>query len=138
LPSDARLICVPPEVVDQVWPKIAGLIYVAMKKGQVGSFQPVCDAVLAGRALLWVAWDGESPNIEAAAVTKIEETEWRRVCTVVACGGHQMDRWVHLLDTIDDYARTEKCSAMRIYGRNGWERVLPAYRRKRVILEKAL
>ncbi len=133
-----QLICIPPEVVGPVWEKVSGLIYVAMKKGQVGSFQPVNDAVLSGHALLWVAWDGESPNIEAAAVTRIEETEWRRVCTIVACGGYQMERWVHLLDTIDDYAREQKCSAMRIYGRGGWERVLPAYKRKRVILEKVL
>ncbi len=136
--SECQLICIPPDAVGQVWPKISGLIYVAMKKGQCGSFESVKNDVLSGRALLWVAWDGESPGIEAAAVTLIEETEWRRVCTIVACSGAHMDRWIHLLDTIEDYGRTEKCSAARLYGRCGWEAMLPAYRRKRVILEKAL
>lgn len=133
-----QLICIPPDVVDQVWPRISGLIFVAMKKGQVGSFEVVKNDILSGRSLLWVAWDGVSPTIEAAAVTRIEETEWRRVCTIVACGGAHMERWIHLLDTIEDYGRTEKCSAARIYGREGWHRMLPSYRRKRVILEKAL
>lgn len=132
------LICVPPEVVDQVWPRISGLIYVAMKKGQVGSFEFVKDSVLSGRSLLWVAWDGVSPGIEAAAITAIEQTEWRKVCTIVACSGANMDRWIHLLETIEDYGRSEKCSATRIYGREGWSKMLPSYRRKRVILEKAL
>lgn len=133
-----QLICVPPDVVNQVWPKIAGLIFVAMKKGQVGSFESVKTDILEGRALLWLAWDGESPNVEAAAVTLIEQTEWRKVCTIVACGGAHMERWIHLLETIEDYGRAEKCSAARIFGRAGWERMLTSYRRKRVILEKAL
>lgn len=133
-----ELICVPPEVVNQVWPKISGLIYVAMKKGQVGSFESVKGDILSGRALLWLAWDGQSPDVEAAAVTLIEETEWRKVCTIVACGGAHMDRWIHLLDTIEDYGRSEGCSAARIFGRRGWGEMLPAYKHKRTILEKAL
>lgn len=133
-----QLICVPPGVVDQVWPRIFGLIKFAMKKGEVGSFESIEDAVLSGRVLVWVAWDGESPDIEAAAITELQRTEWRKVCCILACAGAHMDRWIHLLGTIEKYAKDEGCSAVRVIGRNGWEKLLPSYRRKRVLLEKIL
>ncbi len=136
--SECQLVCIPPNVVDQVWPKISGLIFVAMKKGQVGSFESVKNATLEGRALLWVAWDGVSPDIEAAAVTELQLTEWRKVCTVLACGGAHIERWIHLLETIEQYAKSEGCSAVRVIGRNGWEKLLPTYHRKRVLLEKLI
>lgn len=133
-----QLICVPPKVVGQVWPRVRGLIHLAIKKGDFSSFAPVQDRVLQGQSLLWVAWDGESPDVEAAAVTEIQRTEWRKFCVIVACAGAHMDRWIHLLDTIEDYARGEECTAVRLLGRNGWEKMLPAYRRKRIVLEKII
>lgn len=133
-----QLICVPPNVVDQVWPKISGLIYVAMKKGQVGSFESIQNAILTGRVLVWVAWDGESPNIEATAVTELQSTEWRKVCCVLACAGAHMERWIHLLETIEEYAKSEGCSAVRVIGRHGWQKMLPSYKVKRILMEKLL
>jgi len=92
--------------------------------------------VLQGRALLWLAWDGEDVN--AAAVTEIGVTEWRKVCNIVACAGADMKRWLDLLEPIEEFAKAEGCAAMRIMGRKGWTRVLKAYRPRRVILEKEL
>ncbi len=98
-------------------------------------------------------------EIVAAAVTELQQTERCKFCIVVACGGssheeHQgvdarlrglcrerpggMARWLHLLTPIENWARAEGCDAMRIMGRRGWSRVLPAYRLTRVVLEKEL
>lgn len=135
---ECKLICVPPDAVAQIWPKISGLIYVAMKKGNFSAFAPVKDAVLNGNALLWLVWDGVSPNAEAAVVTQLNETEWRRVCTIVACGGMRMKRWIGLIKPIEDFAKSCGCSAVRIIGRDGWSRVLTDYRPKRLVMEKEL
>jgi hypothetical protein len=99
---------------------------------------------------------GDGKRIAAAAVTALHETEWRKVCVVVACGARQReggDRgrghgagtrpregggWLALLDGIEDYARKAGCSAVRIMGRKGWARVLTSYRAKRIILERDL
>jgi hypothetical protein len=60
-----------------------------MKRGDLSSFGPVEDSVLRGDALLWLALsceDGDGVRIDAAAVTELYRTEWRKVCVVVACG----------------------------------------------------
>jgi hypothetical protein len=43
-----------------------------------------------------------------------------------------------LFERIEQYAKDEGCSAIRLYGRKGWERVLDGYKVEHVILEKAL
>lgn len=132
-----QLICVPPDMVTQIWTHVSGLVYVALKKGGISAFAPIEAAVLSGEMLLWVATE-DAQSIKAAAVTCIEQTEWRRVCCIVACGGRGMDNWLPLIGGLEDYAKGEDCRAMRIIGREGWQKALPDYQRKRVILEKAL
>lgn len=129
-------VCVDPAKIRLVWPRVSGLIYAAMKRGDLSSYGAVEDSVLCGDALLWIVRDGL--DIPAAAVTELQETEWRKVCVIVACGGADMDRWIDLIARIEEFARAESCSATRIIGREGWARLLTAYRPKRVVLEKEL
>jgi hypothetical protein len=131
-----QLVCVPPDNAAAIWPHVRALIYAAMKRGDLSSFRPVEASVLAGDALLWLAWDGT--HIQAAAVTELHQTEWRKVCVVVACGGAGMRAWIPLLDGIEAYARAAGCTAVRIMGRKGWMRLLGDYRVKRIVLEKDL
>jgi hypothetical protein len=115
---------------------VRALIHAAMRRGDLSSFRPVEAAVRAGDALLWLAWDGT--RIQAAAVTELHATEWRKACVLVACGGKEMRAWLPLLEGIEAYARAAGCSAVRIMGRKGWMRLLGDYRVKRIVLEKDL
>jgi hypothetical protein len=155
-PAGCHLVCVPPDKVALAWPSVRSLIFAAMKRGDLSSFGSVEDSVLRGDALLWLALsyeDGEGVRIDAAALTELHRTEWRKVCVVVACGApsrlrasgqaaasrvSDMRRWIRLLDGIEDFARAEGCSATRIIGRKGWARVLTSYQAKRIVLEKDL
>lgn len=142
-----QLLCVPPDKVALIWPRVSDLILAAMKRGDLSSFEPVESSVLTGHALLWLAVthedgreraDGARVQVHAAAVTELHQTEWRKVCVIVACGGTEMGRWLDLIGPIEEFARAEQCSAVRIMGRMGWTRVLPTYRPKRIVLEKEL
>jgi hypothetical protein len=173
-----QLVCVPPEQIGRAWPHVRHLILTAMKRGGLSSLQPVEDAVLRGDALLWLAIareDGRkrpdgagdlrsmsgAGHIAAAAVTELHQTEWRKVCVLVACGGAASGRsrhsprrrastlwcssrvvgarnWVGLLDGIEAYARATGCEAVRLMGREGWQRLLPSYRRTGIVLERTL
>ena len=87
--AGCHLVCVPPDKVALAWPSVRSLILAAMKRGDLSSFGPVEDSVLRGDALLWLALtdeDGDGVRIDAAAVTELHRTEWRKVCVVVACG----------------------------------------------------
>ena len=148
---ECHLVCIPPDKVALVWPLARNLIFAAMKRGDLSSFGPVEDSVLRGDALLWLALtyeDGDGVRIDAAAVTELHRTEWRKVCVVVACGAtsgrfaaspaSDGRRWIGLLEGIEGFARAEGCSATRIIGRKGWARVLTSYQTKRIVLEKEL
>jgi hypothetical protein len=135
--TECELVCIPPDCVHLVWPRVAGLIEAAMRRGDLSSFAAVAAAVSAGRAQLWVA--SEHPDgIAAAAVTELHQPRRRKYCVIVACGGYDMARWLHLLAPIEDFARAEGCDAMRIMGRKGWARVLPDYKVNRIVLEKEI
>ena len=120
-----------------------GRIRHAMERGGISSYGDVAQAVLDGWALLWVVWDECSPShtprkVYGVGVTQTSTTEWRKVCTIIAYSGEDRRRWLHLIKAVEDYARIEGCSAVRICGRKGWQRVLKDYRAKRVILEKEI
>ena len=133
-----QLVCVPPDVVAQVWPHVSTLIYRAMKKGGISSFKPLAESVLAGKSQLWVAWSEEEQQIKAAAVTELQETEWSKFCVIVALGGKDIATWLDIGGPIYEFAKAEGCKAMRLYGRKGWKDALPDWRVTRFVMERAL
>jgi hypothetical protein len=130
-----ELICIDPERVHQFWPCVEPLIARAMAHSSVSSLDGIACAVHAGRALLWIVWNGE--EIKAAVVTELGTVDGKRLCTIAACGGRDSDEWLPLIADLEKYARAEGCKAMRIFGRRGWERLLPGYA-ARTMLEKEL
>lgn len=129
-------VCIAPDCVQFVWHKVSHLIKRAIERVDLGHFGKVQADVVNGNSLLWVAWDGD--RIKGAAVTQLEQTEKRLVCTIVACGGEDSYLWLHLIEKIEDYARAEGCDCVRIFGRKGWARVLKNYQAPSVILERQL
>jgi hypothetical protein len=131
-----ELICVAPDRVHEFWPHVSDLIHRAIRRTNLSHSQDIDFDVLNGDGLLWIAWNGSS--VEAAATTSLIETDAEKVCVLTACGGEDMGRWLGLLSQIEDYAKAEGCSRVRIFGRKGWVRVLERYRIRNVILEKEL
>jgi hypothetical protein len=137
MPALVEIACVPPDKVALIWPRVSGLIFIAMKRGDLAAFAPVEQNVLSGMSQLWLAVENRN-DIIAAAITELHATEWRKVCVIVACGGKDMSRWIELIEEIEKFAKAEGCSRTRIVGRKGWERVLPDYRTRRIVLDKDL
>jgi hypothetical protein len=136
LDATSELICVDPARIRKFWPHVLPLIAAAMKRGGITDLADVERAVLGGHALVWIAWNGAA--IKAAAVTQLSTVNGERMCTIVACGGSDSKEWLPLLAELERYAKAEHCRAMRIFGRRGWERLLPDYKPARVLLEKEL
>jgi hypothetical protein len=130
----AELSCVDPAQVATIWPHVADAIHRAMVRGRMGRFCDVADDVRTGNAYLWLASAGDA--VLAAAVTKVTTDESERVCTIVACAGHDWRRFGTLIDGLEEYARAEDCSAIEICGRPGWSRRLQDYRLVKVVLRK--
>lgn len=130
------LCCVDPKDVHKIWwPQARLLIKAAIEQTDLSDFADIERDVLSGDQLLWLAI---SNHIEAAATTHLIKTRGKPVLVITACSGTQRERWVSLRHRIENYAKAEGCSRVRIFGRRGWERVLKDYRVEHVILEKAL
>ena len=82
--------------------------------------------------------EGSAQAIDAVASTRLQHTDAGKICVITACAGHNMSRWLPLISGIENYARDEGCSCVRIFGRKGWLRVLEGYRAKHIVLDKAL
>ena len=102
----------------------------------MGRFSVVEADVLNGHALLWITI--KDRKICGAVVTQIQETETAKVCEILACGGRDVRRWMHLLPTLEQYARMFGCSKVRFSGRVGWERVMTNYTVEKIVMERRL
>jgi hypothetical protein len=129
------LCCVDPKDVHSIWPQARGLIRAAIEATDLSDFADIESQVLSGDQLLWLAI---SDHIEAAATTHLIKTRGKPVLVVTAVSGALRERWLPLRYQIENYAKAEGCSCVRLYGRKGWERALKDYRVEYVIMEKEL
>lgn len=134
--AECSLVCVDPEKINAIWPHVEPLLRPVMVRSGEMLLTDLAKALVERRMLLWLAWDGT--EIVGACVTELSRTTRGLVCIIVAMGGNDRKRWLHFTKQLEDFARAEKCVAMRLYGRKGWKRVLRDYRETRIILEKEL
>lgn len=68
-------------------------------------------------------WTPATDELEAAFITAIYDVRGESNCTIVACGGKNLDLWKHFIKDVEDWARELGCKSIRIYGRRGWARL---------------
>lgn len=136
MPPLVDIVCIDPKQVSEIWPHVRSLLQEACRRTGLNAFADIEAEILAGRSLLWIAWNGST--IESAAATVLINSESGRVCIITVCGGSGIKRWLYLVGQIEDYAKREGCARVRIHGRKGWLRVLDGYEQKYVIMDKEL
>lgn len=134
---DAKLLCVPPHMVEHWLPIVAPLIAKAWAEFGMDIPAWLLPDLREGRALIWLAVDRDN-KIMCALVTSIVTRHAGKVCKLMACGGERMEIWSAFHLEIERYAKGEGCVKVAIEGRRGWERALSGYRISRVTLEKVL
>jgi hypothetical protein len=135
-----QLICVSPTSVRDIWPLAKPLLRLAIARTSLGSFSKTESDVLCGNTLLWLAVEGDrrSLSIIAVALTELQQTDAGIACVITACAGKKMPRWLHLIHEIEEFARREGCTCVRLFGRRGWSRALQGYFQKNFILERSI
>ena len=135
--ASVDLICVDPKEIEAAWPHAASWVKSAFDTGLGDStYEATRGLVFGGNALLWLIVDGR--DVVGSVVTQITQEPAKKLCTVLAIGGRGMVRWKHLMSKIEKYAAQQECAAVRIYGRQGWQRVYPEYVQPWVALERKL
>lgn len=124
------------EHLQEWWPQAWPLLRPAVERGGHMTAESVYKGLRECDLQLWVATDSDA--MKAACVTEISQWPATRECTVVLCGGQDSSGWLHLLATIEAWAKAADCRRMMIDGRAGWIRKLPDYRKVSVVLSKEL
>ena len=95
-------------------------------------FEDVEKAINDGIMQLW-------PAKNSAAVTEIVQYARKKVCNVFLAGG-DLDEIIGGMDSLTEWARSQGCESVTLYGRKGWERVLDSHGFKpvMVVLERKI
>lgn len=134
--ASVEAVCVDPKRAKEIWPVIKHWLRAAHDRGDLTTFAELEKSCLEGNGLIWLAWNGKT--LEGAAVTELIRTDRSLYCLIQACGGGNAKNWLHLLASIEQFARDEGCDFVRIVGRRGWKRLLNNYKEKLVVLERPL
>jgi hypothetical protein len=132
--AKAELVCVDPARVCEIWPHVRGSLEAACRRTGLNAFADFEADILAGRSLVWIVWNGR--KVEAAAATALSNSDIGKVCVITLCAGNGMQRWLKLVGRIEDYARDEGCTRLRIFGRKGWLRVLEGFEARYLVMDK--
>lgn len=84
--------------------------------GGTHTFEDVVDLVASGRAQLWPAERG-------VAVTEIIVYPRKRVLHIFLAAG-EMDQLLDMIESAEQWGRTQGCTSLTMSGRMGWQRVL--------------
>lgn len=86
---------------------------------------------------LWAVITGD--HLQALLATTLSvELSGHRTAGIVFAVGEAPREWVHLIDELEDWARTQGCTRLEIWARKGWAKMLQDYKLSHVLLEKHL
>lgn len=123
--------------VEDVWPLLEPHLRRVERETATVSVAALKALALNCEAQVWGVQDGRG-NVTGACVTRVYESAGSRFCTIFVAAGHLMPVLPDGILVIEDWARGLGCRAIEIIGRKGWERVLPGYAQRAVVLEKTL
>jgi hypothetical protein len=133
----ANFFAIQPTDVDAVRPWLEPfLTEFAAKTALVGPEDVISQAKRAD-CQLWTYHDGQ--KFRGVVATRIHQTTIGRMCSLWVCIGLDADElMLGVHDEIETWARGIGCYALEIVGRAGWQKKLPGYTRKAIVLEKLL
>jgi hypothetical protein len=108
-----------------VWPRVEVFIKEAIERGHVPySLEEVAAEIMERRWQLWTVMDDD--GIMAVAVTKIDKFGNGTVGTIMFLSGEEWGKWAHLLnDVLMPWFKEKGCQSVRLFGRKGFQRLLP-------------
>lgn len=136
-----ELVQIDQQNMARVWPRLLPFIEnIAAHMRDKYTVDDLFTCAVLNKKQVWIAYQVENDNIMALALTEINQFPNNRVCHVVACTGHDMEKWEELILKIEQWAAHNKCTDMELIARPGWERGMKkfGYEKTHVVLNKFL
>lgn len=111
------------QAVPNVWSVVSPMLQRAINKSQKDySLEDILYHLGQRNMQLWV-WL-EKDQIEACCISQIIEYPQRKVCQLPFVAGRMMRRWIACEDEISKWAKSQGCTQLEGFCRDGWLRVL--------------
>lgn len=129
-----RFIQVAPHNLVSVWAEVTPWLERALKRNTRYDVDDVKGLIFNGSFQLWLAVDSE---IQAVCVTELLQYPQEKWARVLILTGRKRGAWQGIYkDTIEKWAKAEKCTGVESFARKGWARVFKDYSLTHVMLEK--
>lgn len=135
-----RFVPIPPGRIEETRHRWLPLVAVQSKKMGEDMFRMI-DMIESGDVNIAFAWDEADRRAIAFIGWRVLKLHKQRVGEIIWLAGSDMKLWEPLIPEGERFFREhEKCTSLRIQGRNGWERALSSrgYRKTAVILERSI
>ena len=128
---------VQPEDVAYIWEDVSPLIEMARKHSE-GELETddFLEPLTHGDMQLWIAT--EDNNMHSAMVTQIVPYPQKQILRVILIAGSDFKRLYEFNDMIESFAIRTGCSAMELWGRKGWKKMLPDWESNYIVYTKEL
>jgi len=126
---------VEPEHIDSVWEETEHLIQ--RTDDRESNSQDIYKAVKSGQWQL-ILVIGEKGIQAACTVSFVYYPTGNKMCRIETVAGDNIQEWAYHLQSVEEWAKLNKCVAMDIFGRKGWEKFLKPsnYEFEAVLLRK--
>lgn len=116
------------EALAQGWPFVEPLLARALKPGDIttADLRKRADD---GMLMIWALYEPAKPlPLKAAAAAGVQGSDGARVVVIQVLGGAGLTKWLDdAICEFENLAFEHDMSAVRIWGRKGWARLLPDY-----------
>jgi len=128
---------VQPEDIAYIWEDVSPLIEMARKHSE-GELETddFLEPLTHGDMQLWIAT--EDNNMHSAMVTQIVPYPQKQILRVILIAGSDFKRLYEFNDMIESFAIRTGCSAMELWGRKGWKKMLPDWESNYIVYTKEL
>ena len=128
---------VQPEDIAYIWEDVSPLIEMARKHSE-GELETddFLEPLTHGDMQLWIAT--EDNNMHSAMVTQIVPYPQKKILRVILIAGSDFKKLYEFNDMIESFAIKTGCSAMELWGRKGWKKMLPDWESNYIVYTKDL
>lgn len=102
------------------------------------------DLLKKGKLQLWFLWDNSKNTIQekmnGVVVSEIIIRSIKKVFHLPIVTGKNRQKWQHLIEKLENFAKDQGCDCMELIARPGWQKILDKhnYFKTHVVLEKNL
>ena len=87
---------------------------------------------------LWIMTEPDSDNIVTAMILNFGHYPRYKFCMIGPIAGERMSEWIGDLSILEEWAKSQGCHYIDLYGRRGWKKLLKEYKEDCILLRKKL